>query len=77
MAATPLKSFGCRASVVCVVLYAGSAMALPAEHEIRRLMLATEQALTAENWDDASEYLRRMSPAQAKRASTTNSRWSA
>jgi hypothetical protein len=52
-------------------------MALPAEHEIRRLMLATEQALTAENWDDASEYLRRMSPAQAKRASTTNSRWSA
>ncbi|HEV8078078.1 MAG TPA: hypothetical protein VGP45_06810, partial [Marinobacter sp.] len=35
-------------------------MALPAEHEIRRLMLATEQALAAENWDDASEYLGRL-----------------
>ena len=67
MAATPLKSFGCRASVVCVVLYAGSAMALPAEHEIRRLMLATEQALAAENWNDASEYLGRLQQLDGER----------
>jgi hypothetical protein len=67
MAATPLKSSGCRALIVCVVLYAGSAMALPAEHEIRRLMLATEQALTAENWDDASEYLGRLQQLDGER----------
>ncbi|WP_018405580.1 hypothetical protein [Marinobacter gelidimuriae] len=67
MAATPFKFSGCRALVVCAVLYAGSAMALPAEHEIRRLMLATEQALAAENWDDASEYLGRLQQLDGER----------
>jgi len=67
MAATPFKSFGCRTFVVCAVLYAGGAVALPAEHEIRRLMLATEQALAAENWDDASEYLGRLQQLDGER----------
>jgi len=67
MAATPFKSSGCRALVACAVLYAGSAMALPAEHEIRRLMLATEQALAAENWNDASEYLGRLQQLDGER----------
>ncbi|WP_041635094.1 hypothetical protein [Marinobacter sp. BSs20148] len=67
MAATPFKFFGCRALLVCAVLYAGSAMALPVEHEIRRLMLATEQALAAENWDDASEYLGRLQQLDGER----------
>jgi hypothetical protein len=67
MAATPFKSPGYRVLVVCAVLYAGSAFALPAEHEIRRLMLATEQALAAENWDDASEYLGRLQQLDGER----------
>lgn len=67
MAATPFKSFGCRLLAVCAVLYAGGVMALPAEHEIRRLMLATEQALAAENWDDASEYLGRLQQLDGER----------
>lgn len=67
MAATPFKSPGYRALVVCALLYAGSAVALPAEHEIRRLMLATEQALAAENWDDASEYLGRLQQLDGER----------
>jgi hypothetical protein len=67
MAATPFKSSGCRALVACAVLYVGSAMALPAEHEIRRLMLATEQALAAENWNDASEYLGRLQQLDGER----------
>jgi hypothetical protein len=67
MAAIPFKFFGCRALVVCAVLYAGGAVALPAEHEIRRLMLATEQALAAENWDDASEYLGRLQQLDGER----------
>lgn len=67
MAATPFKYFGCGTLVVCAVLYAGGAVALPAEHEIRRLMLATEQALAAENWDDASEYLGRLQQLDGER----------
>ena len=67
MATTPFKRSGCRALLVCAALYAGSAVALPAEHEIRRLMLATEQALAAENWDDASEYLGRLQQLDGER----------
>ena len=67
MAAIPFKSFGCQLLVVCALLHAGSAMALPVEHEIRRLMLATEQALAAENWDDASEYLGRLQQLDGER----------
>jgi hypothetical protein len=67
MVTTPFKLSGCRALLVCAALYAGSAVALPAEHEIRRLMLATEQALAAENWDDASEYLGRLQQLDGER----------
>lgn len=62
MTTIPCRYFGCRALLMCAALYAGSAVALPAEHEIRRLMLATEQALAAENWESASEYLGRLQP---------------
>ncbi|WP_246180403.1 hypothetical protein [Marinobacter changyiensis] len=41
-------------------LYAGSAAALEPEHETRRLMLATEQAVAGESWGEAGEYLNRL-----------------
>lgn len=45
----------------CVLtLQAGTAQALAPEHEIRRLMLATEEAVVAENWNEAGEYLNRL-----------------
>lgn len=48
--------------VMCSALMAVSApaLALAPEHEIRRLMLATEEAVTAERWGEASEYLNRL-----------------
>ena len=42
------------------VLLAGPALALAPEHETRRLMLATEEAVVAENWGEAAEYLDRL-----------------
>jgi hypothetical protein len=39
---------------------AGQVNALEPEHEIRRLMLATEEAVTGENWGEAGEYLNRL-----------------
>ncbi|OEY67009.1 hypothetical protein BG841_11450 [Marinobacter sp. X15-166B] len=49
------------AGVACVAaLWAIFAHALPPEHEMRRLMLATETAVKAENWREASEYLNRL-----------------
>lgn len=62
-----LARSGCLAMAACTLFYAGSVLALPAEHEIRRLMLATEQALAAENWDDASEYLGRLQQLDGER----------
>jgi hypothetical protein len=41
-------------------LFVGDVSALEPEHEVRRLMLATEAAVTSENWGDASEYLNRL-----------------
>ncbi|MGC8119451.1 hypothetical protein [Marinobacter sp. VGCF2001] len=38
----------------------GMAYALAPEHEIRRLMLATEEAVAAESWSEAGEYLNRL-----------------
>lgn len=46
--------------IVASALVAGQAAALAPEHETRRLMLATEEAVTAENWGEASEYLNRL-----------------
>ncbi|MFN2361237.1 MAG: hypothetical protein ABR522_09210 [Marinobacter sp.] len=52
-------------SSVCGLLLAsflitGQVDALEPEHEIRRLMLATEEAVTGENWGEAGEYLNRL-----------------
>lgn len=48
--------------VMCSALAAVStpALALAPEHEIRRLMLATEEAVATERWGEASEYLNRL-----------------
>jgi tetratricopeptide (TPR) repeat protein len=42
------------------LLIAGQVSALEPKHETRRLMLATEGAVSAENWDEAGEYLSRL-----------------
>ncbi len=42
------------------LLVSGGALALPAEHEIQRLMLAVEESVEAERWRDAAEYLNRL-----------------
>ena len=47
-------------AVLASVLLAGPALALAPEHETRRLMLATEEAVVAENWGEAAEYLNRL-----------------
>ncbi|MDL0430318.1 hypothetical protein QPM17_04230 [Marinobacter sp. TBZ242] len=46
--------------VLASLLMTGQVNALEPEHEIRRLMLATEEAVTAENWGEAGEYLNRL-----------------
>lgn len=46
--------------VLASTLVAGQAWALAPEHETRRLMLATEEAVTAERWGEAGEYLNRL-----------------
>lgn len=43
-----------------LALQSGFAHALAPEHEIRRLMLATEEAVAAESWSEAGEYLNRL-----------------
>lgn len=43
------------------------AFALEPEHEIRRLMLATEEAVQAENWNEAGEYLNRLQGMEAEK----------
>lgn len=42
------------------LLAPGSALALPAEHEIQRLMLAVEESVEAGDWREAAEYLNRL-----------------
>ncbi len=52
---------GVTVGVTCAaVLWTTLAAALPPEHETRRLMLATEAAVTAERWGEAAEYLNRL-----------------
>ncbi len=67
MATIPFKRTVYRALAAGILLYAGCAMALPPEHEIRRLMLATEQAIASESWGDASEYLGRLQQLDGER----------
>ncbi|MEC7814684.1 MAG: hypothetical protein VX939_00295 [Pseudomonadota bacterium] len=43
------------------------AMALAPEHEVRRLMLATEAAVEANNWAEAGEYLNRLQGMEAEK----------
>lgn len=42
------------------LLMAGQVSALEPEHETRRLMLATEEAVSSESWGEAGEYLNRL-----------------
>ena len=46
--------------LVAVSLWATQVHALAPEHETRRLMLATEQAVSEKRWGDASQYLNRL-----------------
>ena len=45
---------------LAALLLAGPALALAPEHETRRLMLATEQAVESDSWGEAAEYLNRL-----------------
>ena len=53
--------------VIAALLFSGSASALEPEHEMQRLMLATEAAVEAENWGEASEYLNRLQQMEAEK----------
>lgn len=55
---------GCLLSATLLV---GDASALEPEHEVRRLMLATEAAVGSENWGDASEYLNRLQQMESEK----------
>lgn len=46
--------------VLASALLSSQVFALAPEHETRRLMLATEEAVAAENWGEAGEYLNRL-----------------
>ncbi|HKK56195.1 hypothetical protein [Marinobacter sp.] len=48
-------------------LFAGEATALEPEHEVRRLMLATESAVQGGNWEQASEYLSRLQQMESEK----------
>ncbi|TNE96053.1 MAG: hypothetical protein EP328_08805, partial [Gammaproteobacteria bacterium] len=49
-----------RGLVLTTLFLAGQAHALAPEHETRRLMLATEDAVSTEKWNEAAEYLNRL-----------------
>ena len=49
------------------LMCAGAAQALEPEHEVRRLMLATEEAVSAERWSEAGEYLNRLQTMKAEK----------
>lgn len=42
------------------LMISGTALALPTEHEIQRLMLAVEESVEARQWGQAAEYLNRL-----------------
>lgn len=56
-----------RGFILASALIAGQASALAPEHEMRRLMLATEEAVTAEHWGEAGEYLNRLQSLEGKK----------
>ncbi|ONF43810.1 hypothetical protein BTO32_09160 [Marinobacter lutaoensis] len=49
-----------RVALLLAVVSAMPARALPPEHEMRRLMLAAEEAVNAGNWGEAGEFLNRL-----------------
>lgn len=53
--------------VLAAALSVGEATALEPEHEVRRLMLATESAVQAGSWGDASEYLNRLQQMESQK----------
>lgn len=53
--------------LLSAALFVGEASALEPEHEVRRLMLATEAAVSSENWGDASEYLNRLQQMESEK----------
>lgn len=55
--------------LLSAALFVGDASALEPEHEVRRLMLATEAAVKAENWGEASEYLNRLQQMESDKPS--------
>ncbi|MGF2736086.1 hypothetical protein [Marinobacter sp. DUT-1] len=54
-------------ALVAALSAAGQAHALAPEHEMRRLMLATEEAVNAGSWGEAGEYLNRLQQLEAKK----------
>lgn len=52
---------------VAAMTAASGVQALAPEHEVRRLMLATEAAVADERWGDAGEYLNRLQVLQASK----------
>jgi len=54
-------------ALVAALSAAGQAQALAPEHEMRRLMLATEEAVNAGNWGEAGEYLNRLQQLEAEK----------
>jgi len=57
-----LVKYGARLRLVALsgFLLTQPAQALPPEHEMRRLMLAVEEAVSSDNWTEAGEYLNRI-----------------
>ncbi|MCL7944001.1 hypothetical protein [Marinobacter sp. ATCH36] len=53
--------------VLASLLMASQVHALEPEHEIRRLMLATEEAVSGESWGEAGEYLNRLQQLEGKK----------
>ncbi|MCG7201580.1 hypothetical protein MD273_17720 [Marinobacter pelagius] len=54
-------------ALVAALSAAGQVQALAPEHEMRRLMLATEEAVNAGNWGEAGEYLNRLQKLEAEK----------
>lgn len=57
----------CGGCLLAAALGVGQAMALEPEHEVRRLMLATESAVQAGNWAEASDYLSRLQQMESEK----------
>ncbi|RBP26549.1 hypothetical protein DET50_11740 [Marinobacter pelagius] len=54
-------------ALVAALSVAGQVQALAPEHEMRRLMLATEEAVNAGSWGEAGEYLNRLQQLEAEK----------